>query len=132
MSEVPPRLIRAIQNAGINVQPSHAAFQQVAREVWDIVEEQADAVQRVIGGSRDRIVDLLLDTVGCVSLSAHYEIAGPQRIANSVMVFGDAVRGRAAELITGHNCDVSGEAEAPPPRVHEYKPIRRPKGRKWC
>ena len=132
MSEVPRRLTRAIQKAGINVQPSHAAFQRVARGVWRIIEEQADAVHRSIGGNGDRILRLLLGAAEDMNLGAHYRIAGPDRIKNAILVYSDAIRGKAAELITGHNCDVSGEAEAPPPRVHEYKHIRRPKGRKWC
>ncbi len=131
MSEAPRRLIKAIRKAGITVDPSHAAFRSLAHEVWQTIQVEAGEVLRSIGGRRDRIIDLLVDEVEFVRLGALYKSASPERITDSIISFRDAVRGKAAALITERKCELEGDADAPPPRVHDRRPMRRPKGRKW-
>lgn len=131
MQEIPQELIAAIRTAGITVAPEHASFQNIARRVWVLICREAAQVREAVGGREASIRSALIAEVRAAALGPLYQIAGPDQIEQSLIVFSAAVRSGASAIITEHNRGTRrGEADAPPPSPADYKPIRGRKPRK--
>ena len=129
-TQVPKNLIRAIQKAGITVDPSHRAFREVAERLHVIIDEQAREAHEVTRKREGVLRNVLTAEVGETALGILYTETGPDRIHGCIDVFSLAIRRKASEIITELRRLKYGEADAPPPKVHERKPIRGTKGRK--
>jgi hypothetical protein len=128
--EVSRNLIRAIQKAGITVDPSHRAFRAVAERLHAIIDEQAKEAHEVTRKREGVLRNLLTAEVGETALGILYTEVEPDRIHGCIDVFSLAIRRKASEIITEQRRLKYGEADAPPPKVHERKPIKGIKGRR--
>ena len=131
MSEAPNKLISAIRHAGISVDPSHPNFKQLTQDVWVVIEHEAGQLHEILGRNEQRMVDLLVAEVRAVMVSQLLRVADADHISNVALIFNQSVRRRASEVFASRNRRVGGYADAPPTRVHDYKPIKRPGGRKF-
>ena len=131
MNEVPKRLVSAIREAGISVDPSHPEFRRLAQDIWELIEREAREVREVIGGDEERTIFQLISEVRNVSIGPLLRLAKADRAHTSILIFSSAVRSRASEIVAARNRRTGGYAEAPPSRVHDHRPIKPTWGRKW-